>query len=1209
MLADVLLPTLRRVFTHRNIEIKVESYLHVRFGTNVVKIDSRAKSGVSGRADFLICDAESSHVLVVVEAKRPGHALNADDAAQVGSYMGAVRPLAPFGIVTNGKDVELYSWREGLVVVVDASEQELESVALSLSAELQRAAVQRLLAVTPTYRDQVATLLAHAAARCVALPSATPREVVVEMARAMETRDRSIWLLTSPPRCGKTQAIIDLLHSHHGAAVLATGDSLSACVEHFGIAQTSPDHVFVGFLEARSGPDPVLVLVDANEASTDLHRLLDYVGRSERANCHVCVAADLEVIRDLLCREDGSIRFEADAPVRVVELGAFADVELHRIYPQADLSIFEAPYLRLFRWPGLQSVLHRPDIENTDVGLAVAKLFARADEDTQSSLRCLGEHLAASSMHTMRHAPMAFATVHPFEFGVLRSAGFITKVTDRRSGLPVYSLACVEIGIFALLSHVFRPDRGPDGPLLDRVVTQWRAAESDTEINALIALLPHFLTDPDPPTMLHKIVRRMVNVLFDGYVLDGLLRSKVLERYAQDIMGVELSTTDCLLDAEAYLLRQALIRFRQQVGMMPNFRELEQMLGDTQRMYDDRREELAALALHSDDLRSSELVNRLTRGQRLDILYLLAEGDTRWLVNSPDPQSIHIAATVVVASFEGTGRHGFPLESQFDELDDVITRNDPADLALLLRDRSHRQEELLDTPRLTRLAEGVLADYESGQPDALLRCFHYNTAMSRELLERLTDGLTRGGKPAHFAAIFAHALWPSVTYFPGHLSRRIVQRLLECGREDPPLLNSLGTPILCWLADEHAAVFEELNTLVRTEQLTACRVRFLALDPGRARDGHLRSSLAEILAPLSLAELTDLLELDELQCLLLELDDPGEWLLGLDSEQPGVSTLAMLELRGLPMNLLRPTNPLATLTDLGDLVSSAHGFPIGPDARAIEWSRCSICAATATVVENCLENEDLRSVDRLLRNALLHAHNSAVSRFVIVEIVRIARRAPAARQRLLRRLLLSGFDLWLVDFDPDHPTLSRLLAEVVDSADEDRESLVAETARWLMRAWHRMRELPNVHDSLRAILATPALAAAVVDVVSEWRTSAEGCLNEAFMLCDILRFVDADTHEAVVAELKDLIEFDEEAARTLRTKFPQEAALVEADNPPRQRIAIADILDELVNVVKIVPQLPSRLPEFSDPPVERSMLRPFAAGFRLWTPADFIDSL
>ena len=104
--AQVLLPYLDSLGIPRD-QIELEKTLHLRLGRRTVEHSGSKSTTVTGRLDVLV-RSSSGQNLFVVELKRPDSDLTDEDRDQGISYARLLDQIAPFVLVTNGRDNRLY---------------------------------------------------------------------------------------------------------------------------------------------------------------------------------------------------------------------------------------------------------------------------------------------------------------------------------------------------------------------------------------------------------------------------------------------------------------------------------------------------------------------------------------------------------------------------------------------------------------------------------------------------------------------------------------------------------------------------------------------------------------------------------------------------------------------------------------------------------------------------------------------------------------------------------------------------------------------------------------------------------------------------------------------------------------------------------------------------------------------------------------------
>lgn len=102
----IVLPFLNSLGFQEN-ELFFEKSFTLTIGRNCHKVSSEEQHQIaSGRLDILV--TRNGNNLFIVEVKKDGAIINDKDIQQATSYARLVHPLAPFAIVTNGKDFHIY---------------------------------------------------------------------------------------------------------------------------------------------------------------------------------------------------------------------------------------------------------------------------------------------------------------------------------------------------------------------------------------------------------------------------------------------------------------------------------------------------------------------------------------------------------------------------------------------------------------------------------------------------------------------------------------------------------------------------------------------------------------------------------------------------------------------------------------------------------------------------------------------------------------------------------------------------------------------------------------------------------------------------------------------------------------------------------------------------------------------------------------------
>ena len=135
-------------------EMRTETEFTIQLGRNKLtagegKISQRDRS--TGRSDLLL--TRNRKPLAIVETKAQGHALNEKDAQQALSYARLLLEMAPFAIVTNGKETRVYDTFASTLTPLEAPTDSVWSKQgqqpLLTGDEFRFEAAQKLIGVNP----------------------------------------------------------------------------------------------------------------------------------------------------------------------------------------------------------------------------------------------------------------------------------------------------------------------------------------------------------------------------------------------------------------------------------------------------------------------------------------------------------------------------------------------------------------------------------------------------------------------------------------------------------------------------------------------------------------------------------------------------------------------------------------------------------------------------------------------------------------------------------------------------------------------------------------------------------------------------------------------------------------------------------------------------------------------------------------------------
>ena len=1223
MIANLLIPTLDKLFP--GLLLEAECTMSLQFGVNTVSIDTKkgTSSSVNGRADFFLRDPKTKHVLLVVEAKKLGHSLDERDDEQVKSYMRARLPLIPYGLVVNASEPSrLFVWKDANIVKLDeANQPNLSSVPASIDKELAQAASRALMRVSPAYRDDAISQICRRALEASRAPSHSPREVV----RALITRGASpratVNVVTSPPKCGKSQALHDLAANLLDCPIVFVEQAsnperaLDNAVADFELGGEFSDPPFIRFLKARaSEKTPIYVLVDTSVATPELIDLVAFIAGTPDANAHVVIACSFQVTRNLFFREGFELRAPSSEAAAIFELGAFTNEELSTVYPGINLKLVETPFGRLLRWPGLRTAV-RPGIS---LGDTLWSWFQDCPEPVNRAIVTLGADLAQTGTWSADRLPDSFAHNRSTELRALLDYGFVVELPRERSGLRDYGLTCIEVGLYALLCHVFEvAPRHERAAALDAIVARWKEGSSEQEMAAFAVILPTFLVDASG-TPLDKIVRYMLSISLGAYALETMSRSQLFEEYARAVDSHVTSPLEMAIrGAPSEMLRKALVAFREKVGLMPDFDELERELGKTVRFFDGTRSEVLSAKLSAEQWQDESILRRLGRAALLDALYMLSIGNTSWLPVGVDQDTIRrIASAIVVVA--APHRAGFPIESRLPYLAELITRQFPEDLAMLLKSKSWSNERVSsDDSHVRRLAGLVVDAYQKGKWEPLSSCFTYPHVMSESLLDLLRGGLLEGGSDDNFANVFINSVQGCVGEWSPSIRERVIRRLLTLDRGIVGFVRYINDEPLRAIRDDHPDVFRRIREFVWEARDTRSILRLMH-NLGVVDKSERDAGFWKLVAQLDTAALCVALSMPEffhelfavISMPIADVRAAGQ----ADQASRGwellLEAMCLLERKG--ENLVSDENWSHAVVppglDIGTMVRSALEFG---GERTI---RCNLARCKEYIRRRILDDvtqKRHRELDQTLRGALLNVHESRFNRIYVRVAVAAAREADAEYRMLVaQRLVLSGFDLWEVPLqDYTCPMLSRLLAEIVASLSVDeRDAWIA----WVQRNYHRLRALPNFRRySLQELLRVDAINKEFLKLVFSRITE-----DVRYML----PLVDASLasfqeHALELAEgLLEIINQSSEGVSGFGARYPNELEHIKSFLPSSTetaapKLGAGEVLEAFQKAADAVPRLPERLPAWSNGARARSMLAPLDGGFCTHTVESFRDSL
>lgn len=193
------------------------------FGGKVVEIDGAKRESATARADILL--HYNHRPLAILELKRPGTPLDADDDAQGLSYARVLHPQPPLVVVTNGADIRMLETHSGAEWTLSERSSEalagLIKAAAFVATQDLKAAVSTLMGSNPQVwvqavrrvSDQSISELSgvwHDPLRPFVPDFLIPRQATQDILDHLG-QDRRLILVEGPPLVGKSNVLRELV--------------------------------------------------------------------------------------------------------------------------------------------------------------------------------------------------------------------------------------------------------------------------------------------------------------------------------------------------------------------------------------------------------------------------------------------------------------------------------------------------------------------------------------------------------------------------------------------------------------------------------------------------------------------------------------------------------------------------------------------------------------------------------------------------------------------------------------------------------------------------------------------------------------------------------------------------------------------------------------------------------------------------------------
>lgn len=135
-------------------EIRTETSFTIQLGHNTLLVEGQEisqRNHITGRSDILL--TQNGRPLAIVETKSPRHSLNEKDALQALSYARLLLEMAPYAIVTNGRDTRVYDTFAPILTTLETPAESLWAkngqLVPSIGEDLRIEAAKKLIEINP----------------------------------------------------------------------------------------------------------------------------------------------------------------------------------------------------------------------------------------------------------------------------------------------------------------------------------------------------------------------------------------------------------------------------------------------------------------------------------------------------------------------------------------------------------------------------------------------------------------------------------------------------------------------------------------------------------------------------------------------------------------------------------------------------------------------------------------------------------------------------------------------------------------------------------------------------------------------------------------------------------------------------------------------------------------------------------------------------
>ncbi|ASY62607.1 hypothetical protein SJ05684_c11510 [Sinorhizobium sojae CCBAU 05684] len=288
------------------------------FGRANIEVDGVADYRKEGRADIVLYDGNSP--LAVLELKRPGLPLTADDEAQGLSYARVLNPMAPLVVVSNGHDVRIIRTHDGgSLDGATLSESQFTGI-VTAAARVARAdvarAIETLMGTNPTiWRQAVEQVSASVIGELTSTGSdhslpfesnfLLKRKSTIAVLAHLAAGDRLV-LVEGPPLIGKSSVLRELVEKTRDdenfvTLFLEAGGSgvIQSLADAFGrelawpVTTAEARHWLIQQSNSESAPALVIAVDGFDPGMSDLRKeLTDLTSSSFGSKVRVVVSVD-----------------------------------------------------------------------------------------------------------------------------------------------------------------------------------------------------------------------------------------------------------------------------------------------------------------------------------------------------------------------------------------------------------------------------------------------------------------------------------------------------------------------------------------------------------------------------------------------------------------------------------------------------------------------------------------------------------------------------------------------------------------------------------------------------------------------------------------------------------------------------------------------------------------------------------------------------